>query len=567
MKYIKEVYNDFKVVPFKKFMTFLFFFSCILGYVVMVLFPYFASQIIKYATEGNTLAYTYTLYLAIAYIVYEIIWYFNYYIYSFLQTYYCDIIHKKLFNKICTSSRRISKTLDNGKMLSLVGDDIPSYCLLLDSTTVYLSTIFMAILTVILIFRANFIFALITVISLVIYLVFMTKTMDKFSKYLKEQKKHNDTINSTYVEELNALKEIKTLPIKDNLYKKLQTKLNRYSKAYFKKRKYYARNENTSTLIPQYTKVILYLILLLFMMKFNATIDLVILIIGYYDQLIENLTELVGSYREIKEYHVSVKRVNEVLTYEDDLSNLFGKYENNEIYGSIVLKNVSYKYNSKYILDNISLEIKPNTLNVIIGPSGSGKTTLFDLLLRFYPINGGEIFLDGVNIYEYSDSIYASNITLVKQNPFIYNMSIRDNLRLVNGNKKRQEEVIKEVRLHEFIMSLPKGYSTILTQNATNISGGQKQLLSIARSLLTDAEILLMDDVTASLDPKTTNQIIELLVRLKKDHTILVVTNREDLINQADKIIYMNNGKAKSYKSLDDLKEKLDSESEVLIWD
>ena len=567
MKYIKEVYNDFKVVPFKKFMTFLFFFSCILGYVVMVLFPYFASQIIKYATEGNTLAYTYTLYLAIAYIVYEIIWYFNYYIYSFLQTYYCDIIHKKLFNKICTSSRKISKTLDNGKMLSLVGDDIPSYCLLLDSTTVYLSTIFMAILTVILIFRANFIFALITVISLVIYLVFMTKTMDKFSKYLKEQKKHNDTINSTYVEELNALKEIKTLPIKDNLYKKLQTKLNRYSKAYFKKRKYYARNENTSTLIPQYTKVILYLILLLFMMKFNATIDLVILIIGYYDQLIENLTELVGSYREIKEYHVSVKRVNEALTYEDDLSNLFGKYENNEIYGSIVLKNVSYKYNSKYVLDSVNLEIKPNTLNVIIGPSGSGKTTLFDLLLRFYPINGGEIFLDGVNIYEYNDNIYASNITLVKQNPFIYNMSIRDNLRLVNSNKKRQEEVIKEVGLHEFIMSLPKGYSTILTQNATNISGGQKQLLSIARSLLTDAEILLMDDVTASLDPKTTNQIIELLVRLKEDHTILVITNREDLINKADKIIYMNNGKAKSYKSLDDLKEKLDSESEVLIWD
>lgn len=565
MKYIKEVYNDFKVVPFKKFMTFLFFFTCILGYVIMAVFPYFASQIIKYATEQNTLAYNYTFYLAIAYIVYEIVWYFNYYIYSFLQTYYCDIIHKKLFNKICTSSRKISKTLDNGKMLSLVGDDIPSYCLLLDSTTVYLSTIFMAILTVILIFRANFIFALITVISLVIYLVFMTKTMDKFSKYLKEQKKHNDTINSTYVEELNALKEIKTLPIKDNLYKKLQTKLNRYSKAYFKKRKYFARNENTSTLIPQYTKVILYLILLLFMMKFNATIDLVILIIGYYDQLIENLTELVGSYREIKEYHVSVKRVNEALTYEDDLSNHFGKYENNEIYGSIVLKNVSYKYNSKYILDNISLEIKPNTLNVIIGPSGSGKTTLFDLLLRFYPINGGEIFLDGVNIYEYSDSIYASNITLVKQNPFIYNMSIRDNLRLINGNKKRQEEVIKEVGLHEFIMSLSKGYSTILTGNATNISGGQKQLLSIARSLLTDAEILLMDDITASLDPKTTNQIIDLLVRLKEDHTILVITNREDLITKADKIIYMNNGKAKSYKSLDDLKEKLDSESEVLI--
>ena len=565
MKYLKEVYNDFKVVPFKKFMTLLFFFTCILGYVIMATFPYFASQIIKYATIGNTLAYTYTFYLAVAYILYEIIWYFNYYIYSFLQTYYSNIIHKKLFNKICTSSRKISKTLDNGKMLSLVGDDIPSFCYLLDSITVYISTIFMIILTIILILKAHFIFAIITVISLIIYIMFMTKNMDKYSKYLKEQKKHNDTINSIYVEELNALKEIKTLPIKDNLYKKLQTKLNRYTKAYFKKRRYFVRNKNTSTLIPQYTKFILYLFLLIFMVKFNATIDLVILIIGYYDQLIENLTELVGSYREIKEYHISVKRVNEALTYEDDLSNLFGKYENDEIYGSIVFKNVSYKYNSKYILDNINLEIKPNTLNVFIGPSGSGKTTLLDLLLRFYKVNSGEIYLDSVNIYEYSDSIYASNITLVKQNPFIYNMSIRDNLRLVNSNKKRQEEAIKEVGLHEYIMSLPKGYSTVLTGNASNLSGGQKQLLSIARSLLTDAEILLMDDITASLDPKTTNEIIDLLVRLKEDHTILVITNREDIINRADKIFYLNNGKVKSYKSLEELKEKLDSESEVLI--
>ena len=300
------------------------------------------------------------------------------------------------------------------------------------------------------------------------------------------------------------------------------------------------------------------------MVKLNATIDLVILIIGYYDQLIENLTELVTAFREIKEYHVSVKRVNEALTYEDDLANLFGKYENDEIYGSIVLKNVSYKYNSKHILDNVSLEIKPNTLNVFIGPSGAGKTTLFDLLLRFYKIDSGEIFLDGVNIYEYSNSIYASNITLVKQNPFIYNMSIRDNLRLVNSNKKRQEEVIKEVGLHEHIISLSKGYSTVLTGNASNLSGGQKQLLSIARSLLTDAEILLMDDITASLDPKTTNEIINLLVKLKEDHTILVITNREDLIDQADTIFYLNKGKVRSYKSLEELKEKLDLESEVL---
>ena len=565
MEYLKEIYQDFNVVPVKKFMTFLFFLTCCLGYVVMALFPYFSSQIIQYATDLNKLAYTYTFYLGISYVAYEVIWYLNYYIYSFLQTYYSDTIHKKIFHKIYSSSRKITKSIDQGKILSLVGDDIPCFCYLIDSITVYLSTIIMILVTLVLVFKAHFLFGLIIVISLVIYFIFMKKNMDLFSKYYIEQKKHNDITNSVYVEELNALKEIKTLPIKEKLFKKLKTKLNRYSKAYFKKRTYFVRYENTSTIIPGYTKVILYLILLVFMINFHASIALVILIIGYYDQLTESLTDLVSSYRGIREYHISVKRVNEILNYEDDLGNMFGKFRNDFIYGSIVFKHVSYQYNSKDVFDNVSFEIKPNTLNVIIGPSGSGKTTLFDLLLRFYPVSSGEIFLDGVNIYEYSDSIYASNITLVKQNPFIYNMSIRDNLRLVNGNKKRQEEVIGEVGLHDFIMSLPKGYSTVLTQNASNISGGQKQLLSIARSLLTDAEILLMDDITASLDPKTTNQIIELLVKLKEDHTILVITNREDLIRRADQIIYMNEGQVKCFRSFMELKDNGEIESGVLL--
>ena len=239
MEYLKEVYQDFKVVPVKKFMTFLFFLTCCLGYVVMALFPYFSSQIIQYATDLNKLAYTYTFYLGISYVAYEVIWYLNYYIYSFLQTYYSDTIHKKIFHKIYSSSRKITKSIDQGKILSLVGDDIPCFCYLIDSITVYLSTIIMILVTLVLVFKAHFLFGLIIVISLVIYFIFMKKNMDLFSKYYIEQKKHNDITNSVYVEELNALKEIKTLPIKEKFFKKLKTKLNRYSKAYFKKRTYF----------------------------------------------------------------------------------------------------------------------------------------------------------------------------------------------------------------------------------------------------------------------------------------------------------------------------------------
>jgi len=566
MKFIKKMILEIQVVPVKKMMTFAMFFSCILGYVVMAFFPYFASEIVNYATTGDIrMAFMNTFYLALSYILYESIFYVNYYLYSRLQEYYCTSLYDKLFYKIYNSSRNFSLHVDKGKILTLVGDDIVNFCLLLDSLTVFLSTIFMVFLVFFLVVKAHLVFAIIILISTIFYVLFIIYTTKRYTMYFAEQKRHHDVTNGIYVEELNALKEIKTLPIKERLERKLKTVLNRYTRAYYKKRKYLVRNKNTSNLFPQYTKVILYLILLVFMAYFNAQIGLVILIIGYYDQLIECLSELLTSYQEIKEYSISVDRVYDTLNYDDHISFLFGQYSEEEVYGSIDFRRVSYLYNSRYVLDQVSFSIRPNTLNVIVGESGSGKTTLFDLLLRFYPVSEGKIYLDGRDIYDYSSNIYASNITMVKQNPFFYNMSIYQNLRLVNSSKKRQIAACKEVGIHDFIMSLKKNYSTVLRQNARNLSGGQKQLLAIARALLTDAEILLMDDITASLDPKTTIHIVALLKRLKEDHTILVITNREDLIRAADQIIYLKDGVASCYKNMADWKKQVDyEESDIL---
>lgn len=566
MKFIRKMILEIQVVPVKKMMTFIMFFSCILGYVVMALFPYFASEIVNYATTGDIcMAFVNTFFLALSYILYESIFYINYYLYSRLQEYYCTSLYDKLFYKIFNSSRTFSLHVDKGRILSLVGDDILNFCLLLDSLTVFLSTIFMVFFVFFLVVKAHLVFALIILISTIFYVLFIIYTTKRYTMHFAEQKKHHDVTNDIYVEELNALKEIKTLPIKDRLERKLQTVLNRYTRAYYKKRKYLVRNKNTSNLFPQYTKVVLYLILLIFLAYFNAKIGLVILIIGYYDQLMECLSELLTSYQEIKEYSISVDRVYDTLNYDDQISSLFGQYSQKEVYGAIDFRRVSYLYNSRYVLNQVNLSIRPNTLNVIVGESGSGKTTLFDLLLRFYPVSEGKIYLDGRDIYDYSSSIYASNITMVKQNPFFYNMSIYQNLRLVNSSKKRQIAACKEVGIHDFIMSLKKNYSTILRQNARNLSGGQKQLLAIARALLTDAEILLMDDITASLDPKTTNHIVSLLKRLKEDHTILVITNREDLIRIADQIIYLKNGTATCFKNMNDWKKWVDyEESDIL---
>lgn len=131
-------------------------------------------------------------------------------------------------------------------------------------------------------------------------------------------------------------------------------------------------------------------------------------------------------------------------------------------------------------------------------------------------------------------------------------MSIRANLSLIDSNKKRQIDACKKVGIHDFIMSLPDGYNTILKEDATNISGGQKQLLSLARALLTTSEIILLDEVTSSLDPNTTNKIINLLDDLKSDHT-LIITHNKNLMKITDKLIVLNNGKIECIDKHDEL--------------
>ena len=132
-------------------------------------------------------------------------------------------------------------------------------------------------------------------------------------------------------------------------------------------------------------------------------------------------------------------------------------------------------------------------------------------------------------------------------------MSIRANLSLIDSNKKRQMDACKRVGIHDFIMSLLDGYNTILKEDATNISGGQKQLLSLARVLLTTSEIILLDKVTSSLDPNTTNKIINLLDDLKSDHTLIIITHNKDLMKVADKLIVLNNGKIECIGKHDEL--------------
>ena len=221
----------------------------------------------------------------------------------------------------------------------------------------------------------------------------------------------------------------------------------------------------------------------------------------------------------------------------------FGDNNNDDISGKIVFKNVSFTYDRQQVMKNVSFEIKPNSFVAIVGKSGSGKSTIFRLLLRLYKANKGHILLDNENIYDYTKEVYSSNVAIVTQKPFIFDMSIRENLSLVDSNRENQIEACKRAGIHDYITSLKDGYNTKLIGDAENISSGQKQLIALARTLLSKSEVLLFDEVTSSLDMNTSKQIINILKDLKKDHTILMITHKPQLMKMADEIIVIDNGR------------------------
>ena len=278
------------------------------------------------------------------------------------------------------------------------------------------------------------------------------------------------------------------------------------------------------------------------MFKGRLDISGLVLIISYHEYLVEYINDLIDSTSTIREVNTAVNRINDILNY-DSKEIKFGTIDTNDIYGMIELKNVSLKFKDKEVLHNINLKIDHNEVVAIVGEAGSGKTMIFNLLLRLFEPTKGKITLDNINIYDFSKEIYSNNVSVVNQKPFIFNMSIRKNLDFVDDNIEHQIEACKKAGIHEFIETLPNGYNTILRENGSNISGGQKQMISIARTILSDAEVLLLDDITTSLDPDTAKLVPKLINNLKKDHTIIMITKKPELMKEADRIVVLDNGK------------------------
>lgn len=508
-----------------------------------ILLPLIASLIIKYLTDNNSIMTYYCLgAFLITYVLYNIALYINYKIYGFNMNYCYDKLTKKVLNKLVTVDNNFTRFISKGRLMNSINSDIINIGDMNDRISEVLMGMLQIVVVLIIVGFYNIYLALLLIIFAIIYITVRNNSDRKINYYHNKVVVQDDKYSTLLTQIVSGLQEIKTFNMLPKLTNKLNVIQNKFIKFYGKKRDYYTIRDNDVKVITYIFRFLLYILLICLMVKGKLDVSVLVLIVSYHEYLVTYINDLIDSTSTIREVNTAVNRINDILNY-DSKEIQFGMIDTKDIHGIIEFKNVSLEMKNHKILNNINLKIDHNEVVAIVGEAGSGKTMLFNLILRLFEPTKGKITLDNINIFDFNKEVYSNNVSVVNQKPFIFNMSIRKNLDFVDTNISNQIDACKKAGIHEFIETLPQGYNTILRENGSNISGGQKQMISIARTILSEAEVLLLDDITTSLDPDTAKLVPRLINNLKKDHTIIMITKKPKLMKEADRIVVLDKGR------------------------
>lgn len=369
---------------------------------------------------------------------------------------------------------------------------------------------------------------------------------EKVGKKDKEFRKESDKVAGLTGELVRGARDIKMLYAKESFMHNLDNRIIIQNEKNFEMRNI----DMNYNLFIGYIKIILEFItvlLLVLLIKSNVlTIAIAIALYNYRNTVLTNFMDIVSELlEECKNFNISSDRVFSIVNNKEFKKENFGKDTLKQIDGNFELKNVSFGYNSNLVLDNLDLKIKSGNTYGIVGKSGSGKTTIFNLLCKLYTINSGTILIDGKDINTLDEKSIRGNITIISQNPYIFNMSIKDNLKLVKKDVTDEEitNACNLACLDDYIETLPEKYDTVVGEGGVNLSGGQRQRLAIARALIQNTKIILFDEATSALDNETQLKIQKAIDNLKGNYTIIIIAHRLSTIVNCNKIFILEKGR------------------------
>ena len=355
----------------------------------------------------------------------------------------------------------------------------------------------------------------------------------------------HDQDHSLQLENIRGIRDVRGLNTSNSIIEKIHKK-NQYTKSV--NNKFNNRNNTISHL----SQIIISLfdfsfILLCVHLITHNQIELAGAIIAYnYRGRIYSLgTSVLNLKRDLNDTALAAQRINELYDQTKFPMEKFGNKTIGNVIGNVEFKNINFEYvENTPVLNNLSFKIKANSLTSFVGESGSGKSTIIALLNKLYTAQSGDILIDNINIHELSQDSLRNNVCIVSQSPYIFNMTLKENLLLAKQDATDEEidKVLKDAELYDFIQTLPNKIDSKLGENGVIFSGGQKQRLAIARALLKNTKIIVLDEATSALDNINQTKIKNVIKKLSTKHTIIMIAHRLSTVVDSDNIIFLKDG-------------------------
>jgi len=408
------------------------------------------------------------------------------------------------------------------------------------------------------IFLVNKWVCLFVIVTTAIKFAIESKKLAVWNKADKEYRKQQEKLTSFLSEIIRGIRDVKMLNAEKSFlkeYEKRSIDINQMSYSMNETRLKYSMVNGSFYDLTAF----LLMMLLVYFLTTGALVPATAVILYNYSNRVNNLIYFCSNmFEKAKDFNLSCSRIFAIMDDKEFPKEKFGKRSIKKLDGNFEFKNVEFGYKDNQILKKLSFKIKSGETVAFVGKSGAGKTTIFNLLCKMYDPQGGNIYMDGIDIDELNKDSIRGNITIISQNPYIFNLSIRDNLRLVKEDLTDEEmiEACKTACLTDFIESLPDKYDTIIGEGGINISGGQKQRLAIARALIQKTKIILFDEATSALDNETQAEIQNAIDNMKGDYTILIIAHRLSTVENSDRILFLDDGKIQASGSKDELMTK-----------
>ena len=496
---------------------------------------------IDFRKIGNILTTLLTLYIISA-------------IFSFIQNFTMTNVAQKLTYKLRNDlAIKINKLpmkyydkKTHGEVLSIITNDIDTLSMSLNqSITQVITSICTLVGILIMMLSISWQMTLISLIILPVSGFIVKKIVGKSQKYFKAQQDYLGHVNGQVEEIYGGLNVVKAFNGEEKVQKEFEKANNELYQSAWKSQFLSGIMHPIMHFISNVGYVGVAVVGGYLALNGVITVGNIQSFIQYNKQFTQPINQMAQVSSMLQAMIAAAERVFEFLEESEEIETANGKIDVEKLKGNIEFKSVKFGYDEdRTIINNFSAKVKEGQKIAIVGPTGAGKTTMVKLLMRFYDVTDGEILIDGHNVKDFERGTLRKLFGMVLQDTWLFGGTVKDNIKYGKENATDDEIIraAKAAHVHHFIKTLPKGYNSVLNEESSNVSAGQKQLLTIARVILADPKVLILDEATSSIDTRTEIQIQAAMDNLMKGRTSFIIAHRLSTIKNADLILVMNHG-------------------------